>query len=513
MWRTLVSPVLHKQVGILRTSSGSCTSRFCFISTTGNGNESSSKETPVCKTLINRNLSSSISKANRAIIGLFGKPPDSGDKLSRIEPISLIHLLIKHVKDTHISEGSHQNDLTICVPRNDSDGKQSGFAFRNICLGIEKWCYGVVVVSGLISWHRFLLNDEAHNGKNDVFYHIYQDSLGTYPVHILPVNGPAMPIDPVDAAFASFENVVTECTAVTQNALGIKFSTLNLHEKAVSYFKSASSKGNVAAHFNLGLCYEQGIGTTKDISKAVKSYRFAATQGHLEASYNIGALYLEGKHFSGKNNEGLELIEEAATKGLVKAQRFLGLYYADKMNEHYDMKRSVKWLHSAAEQNDLTAQYHLGICHERGFGVARNMSQAKTWYGQAAENGHSGAQYNYAVFHEHGLGGLSVDKHEALRWYKMASDNDNMNAKHNLECLQKELHGSQRIEGKPSLLPRFVSDFWKSKEPISSTAGIIPRCSSSPGRLYTKSELDVNHDSPHHTQHRTFEDKKCIGVI
>ena len=134
-------------------------------------------------------------------------------------------------------------------------------------------------------------------------------------------------------------------------------------------------------------------------------------------------------------------------------------------------------------------------------------------YGQAAENNHPGAQYNYAVFYEHGLGGLSVDKHEAMRWYKMADNGGNSNAKHSLKCLQKELDDLERVKGKPSLLQRLLPDIWSSNEPAKRTV-ILPRCASSPDRLYTTAESGASaNTSKHEIQQRTFEDKKCIWVI
>ena len=135
-------------------------------------------------------------------------------------------------------------------------------------------------------------------------------------------------------------------------------------------------------------------------------------------------------------------------------------------------------------------------------------------YGRAAENGHHGAQYNYAVFHEQGLGGLRVDKHEALRWYSIAADNGNVNAKENLKFLQKEIGSGKRT---PNLLERLFSDIWISKLPRSSS-GTMPRCSSSPGRLFSmQSDLDSS-ESPHESragerQSIAYEDSKCIWVI
>ena len=131
-------------------------------------------------------------------------------------------------------------------------------------------------------------------------------------------------------------------------------------------------------------------------------------------------------------------------------------------------------------------------------------------YSRASENGHAGAQYNYAVFHEYGLGGLCVDKHEALRWYEIAADNGNANAKESVEFLQKEIGSRQKS---PNLLEMLFSDIWISKQSKTSV-GDIPRCSSSPARLFTKLDLDGCESEqlgePKSVKH---EDNKCVWVI
>lgn len=106
-------------------------------------------------------------------------------------------------------------------------------------------------------------------------------------------------------------------------------------------------------------------------------------------------------------------------------------------------------------------------------------------YGSAAENGHAGAQYNFAVFHEQGLGGLCVDKHEALRWFSTAADNGNVNANENVKFLQQEIGFSKRA---PNLLSRLFSDIWIPKQSAGIASTAIPRCSSSPDKLFTQSD-------------------------
>ena len=48
-----------------------------------------------------------------------------------------------------------------------------------------------------------------------------------------------------------------------------------------------AKKGNAAAQFNLGICYEQGRGVEKDTKKAFEWYKKSAEQGFADAQYNL----------------------------------------------------------------------------------------------------------------------------------------------------------------------------------------------------------------------------------
>ena len=53
-------------------------------------------------------------------------------------------------------------------------------------------------------------------------------------------------------------------------------------EQFQQYLKDAQ-KGNAAAQYNLGVCYQKGLGVSKDMHEAVKWYRKAAEQGDVDA--------------------------------------------------------------------------------------------------------------------------------------------------------------------------------------------------------------------------------------
>ncbi|EXX66637.1 hypothetical protein RirG_121900 [Rhizophagus irregularis DAOM 197198w] len=55
-----------------------------------------------------------------------------------------------------------------------------------------------------------------------------------------------------------------------------------------------NQQGNLDAQFELGYCYEFGIGTEVDKTKAFELYNIAAKRGHIIAQYNFELLYESG---------------------------------------------------------------------------------------------------------------------------------------------------------------------------------------------------------------------------
>ena len=58
--------------------------------------------------------------------------------------------------------------------------------------------------------------------------------------------------------------------------------------------KTKAEQGVADAQYNLGVCYANGIGVTKDEAEAVKWYHKSAEQGVADAQYNLGVCYNHG---------------------------------------------------------------------------------------------------------------------------------------------------------------------------------------------------------------------------
>lgn len=76
--------------------------------------------------------------------------------------------------------------------------------------------------------------------------------------------------------------------------MGIQNIEAGHYVTAVSHLKLATSHNHAGATFNLGLCYEQGLGVEKDMKMALECYQIASQLGHAKAMYNLGVFYAHG---------------------------------------------------------------------------------------------------------------------------------------------------------------------------------------------------------------------------
>ncbi|XP_002737895.1 uncharacterized protein LOC100370268 [Saccoglossus kowalevskii] len=236
---------------------------------------------------------------------------------------------------------------------------------------------------------------------------------------------------------SKFESLADESTGTVLNAVGLNYVEKRNFVKAAEEFRQASDMGHGKAMYNLGICYEQGMGVSQSLAKAAEYYKQAADKGHPMALYNLAVFHLMGLAGLKKDTQkAIDLMENAAEQGLLQAQSYLGVYYTEA--PHRNLEKAFELFQGAAASEDAESQYYLGICYEQGWGNGKNTAKAADLYAKAAHQGHAGAQYNLAVFYEMGLGGLPIDKSYAKDLYKLASESGSQLAAQGIARIEKD---------------------------------------------------------------------------
>jgi TPR repeat protein len=135
-----------------------------------------------------------------------------------------------------------------------------------------------------------------------------------------------------------------------------------------------AEQGSASAQYNLGMLYNNGIGTTADPNRAFELFQKAAAPGDPLASYKVGCYYA-GQFpdvVAVDHEKALAAKLVAAKSGYLRAE----LDVANIYRARRDVDEVMKWETAAAEQGDEGALVGLYSIYRWGFGVPMNDAKA-----------------------------------------------------------------------------------------------------------------------------------------
>jgi len=147
--------------------------------------------------------------------------------------------------------------------------------------------------------------------------------------------------------------VIEVAEDVSLNALGVEHYNKENYTEAVKYFRQAADMENAKAQYNLGWCYENGLGVQKNEIEAAKWFRKAAEQGDMTAQNKLGWFYQNGLGGIKKNEtEAVKWYRKAAEQGQINGLRNLGWCYANGVGVEWNWDEAAKWYRKALEQDE-----------------------------------------------------------------------------------------------------------------------------------------------------------------
>ena len=103
---------------------------------------------------------------------------------------------------------------------------------------------------------------------------------------------------------------------------------------ALRLWMPLAEQGVVAAQFNLGFMYDNGLGVPPDYAQAMQWYRQAAEQGYADAQYSLGSMYANGRGVPRDDAQAVQWYRKAAGQGFAGANNSIGLIYG-RSSWHY----------------------------------------------------------------------------------------------------------------------------------------------------------------------------------
>ena len=263
-----------------------------------------------------------------------------------------------------------------------------------------------------------------------------------------------------------------------------------LYESKVSegirYLRLASEAGVVDASFQLGRCYEQGLGVARDEQSALAQFKVAAAKGHALAAFCAANVLFTGFH-SGlpstqEVQQSIEFYFQAAELGNAAAVNCLGLLCED---GRVDCEAVASLLHPEAGSLNLTSSADFVLSDSASAAAVCRQNQRKQaamlYYQAFVEHGLADAALNLALllsggdvssFVSHQK--LLVTAHEAFALLKAFEVPGPARAQFNKILLKIE----QVVLVLVSEVARFEREDWDKRHPAPKAQGVPPSASS-----------------------------------
>lgn len=274
-------------------------------------------------------------------------------------------------------------------------------------------------------------------------------------------------------------NEITNTTALARLENAVRYdriknfkAVLMAKEGSVGYLQLFKNSSNETSIYNLGVCYEYGIGCEQNADKALEYYLQTAMKND-DGNYKstialniIGRLYHNKKDYknasywygeSFKNSDcqcaamtnlaivlektekykdafkiwcdysvtgkGCKMCHEAYKydknkRECPKAQYAIAENYRDGIIGKIDLENANKWALKAASQGYEAAELYIANSYAIGRGYEKNDKSAAIWFRKAAY--HNAGEAQYRMFFE------TRDKNiiEAIRWIALAANNN-----------------------------------------------------------------------------------------
>jgi TPR repeat protein len=200
------------------------------------------------------------------------------------------------------------------------------------------------------------------------------------------------------------------------------------YQKSKEWCEIAAKNGNAEAQYFLGVIYEEGKGTERDIPKSIEWYTKASENNNANSSYKLAWIYLIGEHLSQNLRKAFQFFKRASDMGHMESTGILNMNIKDEYLEQTNRQTIIEMLQEGASSGNITAQFTLGLhylnSHHHTDG---NFSEEIRWFTMASKGGYSKAFYQLGQIYEDSHFELQ-DCEEAIRLYHIAASKGNEDA-------------------------------------------------------------------------------------
>lgn len=224
------------------------------------------------------------------------------------------------------------------------------------------------------------------------------------------------------------------------------------NSEALNLLKSAADSGHSISQVELGIIFEKGEETHKDLNEAFKLYSSAAEKKNKYAIYLIGNLYANPDFERFDPSKAIIYLEKAYKNGLkAKSAILLSKIYLGSKNITQDPKLALKWFKAAhssfsmskgffSKAFDEPSPFYIASEYSKGNGskVEKNAELGAKWYEVAANLGYSRAFLELGHIYYYGRDNIKKDYNNAFKWFLKSAEISRQDYKPNLGFINSD---------------------------------------------------------------------------
>lgn len=156
--------------------------------------------------------------------------------------------------------------------------------------------------------------------------------------------------------------------------------TLLRYKEAAMWARRAAESGYPPGIFELGRCYEDGVGIPQNLGRAIELYEEAAAAGYAHAALTMAIRYHLGQGVTVDPAKGLDYITRAVELGDAYAPFELATWYEHGSGVQVDLLLARHWYGVAADAGSLLACLRLSTAYSVGeLGLKQDVEMARKY--------------------------------------------------------------------------------------------------------------------------------------
>lgn len=174
------------------------------------------------------------------------------------------------------------------------------------------------------------------------------------------------------------------------NKKGIEFLMQKNYEQGIPLLQKSAELGNAEAQYNLGYCYEFGVGVSKDEKIAIFWYQKSADQNYNDGLYAMMMAYSEGKGVEPNYDKAFEYAMKCSKNNDATCMFNVVTAYKEGIGTSIDKQKMLEWaikLGKLKNPENLTlsgritsARLNLAYMFRDGIDVEKDIFKSYIWF-------------------------------------------------------------------------------------------------------------------------------------